>query len=161
MSSEWLYNLAGLTLTEEQMASFPNPRLEVTLHVTFKAIQAFGFLGFWLFGPLIHFFSTSEAGIAALATSNGLNGVLVGLVVGPIMSLVRLSTQTEDAILDRCKRLRRNRMQLKVDRGFVVGSVAGVLAGLVLGHPRVGFLLGMCFGVIAGALISGKGAKSK
>ena len=160
MSSQWLRNHTGATLTDAEFADVPSPRVELTVHVTMKTVQALGLLGTVLVGPLVavaRSSSRSAAGVARLSAKSGKIGATIGLLIGVPLTMARMRTLDDDAVVDRCFRLRHNRGQVRVDRASAVGAVAGGLVGAVtsLSVPY-GALLGMSGGILAMAVYNNK-----
>ena len=60
------------------------------------------------------------------AYSCGVQGLVCGAVMGPLMAYSRLRTQPLVSIYDRAYRLRYNRNQLTVDRYSILGTMMGV-----------------------------------
>ena len=154
MSVPWLKNLLGFALTDQEQNQIPYPRLEVTIHVTCKAIQAFVVLGACLIAPISVVLSSDTIGLVEIAsrmTSYGRTAIMIALFVGPLVTYLRLmSAKKEEEVTDRCYRLRKNRVQLRVDRGTLVGVLAGYsLASLGL-LPSIMF--GITIGIPAGIL---------
>ena len=156
LGSAYFKNLVGFKLTDAEMETIPQPRLELITHVTIKDIQAFGLLGTFLIGPLVAVArkpSRNAAGVTRLATRCGKFGALLGVVAGPAMSIAKMKSLDEDAIRDRCYRLRMNRNQVRVDQASIVGVATGATLGVVTGQGPVFLaLLGMNGGVIAAAI---------
>ena len=156
---EYVKNHLGMKLSDDEMASVPYPVTELTTHVTIKDVQAFGLLGTLLFGPINALRSPATrnlAGLAAKCTKAGRIGVIVGLVAGPAMTYAKVRSLDEDAIVDRCYRLRNNRGQVRVDQASIIGGVAGVVVGMSQANPALGFLLGMSSGVLGAAVYNAK-----
>jgi Protein of unknown function (DUF1757) len=167
MSLTWFKNMAGLTLTDEEMRDIPRPYTELTVHVTEKCIQAFGLLGTCVVGPLSAVARASTrnaAGLGSQALKCGKWGVVVGVVAGPLMTYSRLKSANADvdSVYDRCYRLRLNRGQVRVDQAATVGALGGVISAVPLGgSPLFGALLGMSGGIVAMAVYNNSGASSK
>lgn len=154
MSLQWAKNMAGLSLDDKEMKNIPYPTTELGLHVTLKTVQAFGIIGTVVIGP-IKGFRGPPGSLKRQMTRFGKWGVILGLVTGPALTYGRLSSINfdENGIYDRCYRLRHNRHQVRVDRGSLVGFVAG--AGLFPALkmcPVLGSLVGMSTGVLAMAV---------
>lgn len=132
MSWSWFKNLAGFNLPEAELNSIPHPYAELTVHVTIKTVQAFGLLGTCVVGPLVALTSSSTrngAGVASSATKCGKWGAVAGLVAGPLMTYGRLQSAKadEEAVYDRCYRLRYNRDQVDLASLFH-GQSASLIA---------------------------------
>lgn len=154
-SISWLKNHGGLTLTDKEFEDIPNPKLELITHVTIKFVQAFGLLGTCLIGPVAAVSRSSTrntAGLTRLMSKCGTRGAALGLVVGPLATFARMRSLEEDAITDRCYRLRRNRNQVRVDQASILGGVGGSAVAAMTGSsvPFVG-VLGMTAGVLVAA----------
>lgn len=151
---EYLKNHMGMKLSDEEMAKIPYPFPELATHVTIKDIQAFGLIGTCIVGPILAVKNTSTrnmAGLAVKCTKAGRVGVILGLFAGPAMTFLRVKNETEEAIEDRCYRLRHNRNQVRVDQASIVGGLAGSAVGMTMANPTLGFLVGMSSGVIGAA----------
>lgn len=150
MSLPWAKNMVGISLTDEEMKDIPNGVAELGVHVTMKTVQAFGLIGTLVIAPISTF--RGRGTFARQATKFGKWGVALGLVVGPALTYGRLQSIKfdEKGVYDRCYRLRHNYNQVRVDRGSIVGAVAGAGLFPVLGScPVLGSLVGMSTGVIA------------
>ena len=158
MGSIYLKNRMGSALTDDEMKDIPNPKTELTIHVTTRVVQAFGLLSTVLIGPLAAIRKAETrnlAGVARKVKTCGKYGVLLGVVVGPGLAAARMSSFEFDAdkIYDRCYRLRNNQNQRRVDQSFVVATPAGALAAAATGSsPILGALLGMTGAVFAVAV---------
>ncbi|ELT93421.1 hypothetical protein CAPTEDRAFT_228764 [Capitella teleta] len=145
--SQAIMNLVGRPLTGQQLSEVKNPRIEVALHVALKLIQTFTFFGVCIVAPALYFFTTtSSLGFVTLAAKSGWNAIPVGLVLGPLMSKVRLSNQTDEQVVERCHRLRKNGVQLGIDRGCLAGALTGAMLGVPFGVFKFGLLVGLLVG---------------
>ncbi|ESO06797.1 hypothetical protein HELRODRAFT_170818 [Helobdella robusta] len=165
MGSLWLQNLVGFQLSEDEMKDIPYPKVELNTHVTFKCVQVFGIFGTAL-GPLVALLNPKKRNVQALISSStkfGKYGVILGCFLGPAMTFARLNSinASDESIYDRCYRLRYNRNQVKVDRGFVFGATSGVvLFPLIFKKcPIFGGLTGMTLGVISAVVYNANIAK--
>ncbi|KAK2190424.1 hypothetical protein NP493_80g03052 [Ridgeia piscesae] len=153
MGSIYLKNRMGTELTDEEMKDIPNPKTELTIHVTTRVVQAFGLLSTVLIGPLAAVAKAETrnlAGIARKVKTCGKYGVLLGFVIGPGMTVARMNSLDADGIYDRCYRLRNNENQRRVDQSFVVATPAGAVVAAATGSsPILGALLGMTGAVFA------------
>jgi hypothetical protein len=152
MSLTWAKNHAGFSLSDKEMKDIPYPTAELGIHVTLKTVQAFSLIGTLIIGPIKGYRAGS---LTKQMTRFGKWGVVLGLATGPAMTYARLNSINfdENGIYDRCYRLRHNRSQVRVDRGSIVGMVAG--AGLFPALrmcPVLGSLVGMSTGVLAMAV---------
>lgn len=144
--------MLGFNLSDKQMEDIPYPKLELTTHVTIKTVQAGGVIGSCLVAPVsaaIRPDTRNWAEIQQRMAIYGKNGMIVGLILGPFFSMMRLrSIETDDAVRDRCYRLRRNRSQVRVDQGSILGALAGVG---VVAHGSFGdFANSLWFGAVVG-----------
>lgn len=147
MSVQWLQNMLGSTLSEKELKLIPYPRLELVLHVAIKALQAFVFIGSCIVAPLSVLLSADSRNwteVQSRMVTYGRNCILLALFIGPLMMYMRIRNAKEDAVLDRCYRLRKNRVQLHIDRATILGVAAG------LGLTAVGIFSSAMFGVVAG-----------
>lgn len=156
MSSEWAKNMAGMTLTDEQMEKIPNPKLELYIHVTTKTVQAFGLLGTILVGPIsacVKKETRNWPGVKNKMTRMGRGGLVLGLVTGPLMTYMKIKNETDPyKIWDRCYRLRHNRGQVRVDQDSVLGAIGGAGIGAATGSGAMfGGLAGMSTGILFAA----------
>jgi len=160
MSWPWFKNHVGLSLDEQQMKDIPNPTAELIVHVTLKDVQAFGLIGTLIVGPISALRRPETRNLLGLRrrmTRCGLAGVAVGLVAGPLMTYARIYNQSEEAVVDRCYRLRHNRGQVRVDQASLVGLLGGGgLSIAVKKCPMFGGLIGMCAGIIGMAVYNHK-----
>ena len=157
MGTKFVLNLVGVPLGEKDMATIPYPLTEMHIHVTTKTVQAGGLLGTLLAAPI----STAVTGPHDMATlksraeSYGRYGVMLGLVVGPLMTYNRLRDAETPAVWDRCYRLRYNYNQRRVDRLALVGAAAGFMAARSLQDSgALGALVGMSSGCILAAVLN-------
>lgn len=144
--------MLGFKLNDKQMEDIPFPKLELTTHVTIKTVQAGGQLGMCLVAPIsasIRPDTRNWAEIQQRMAIYGKNGVIVGLILGPFLTMMRLrSIESDDAVRDRCYRLRRNRNQVRVDQGSILGALAGYG---VVAHGSFGdFANSLLFGSVVG-----------
>lgn len=164
MSSQWLKNFTGSSLSDEEMQNIPNPNTELILHVSIKTMQAGGILGTLVVAPLRWMFAKecrSMATLRARMTRFGRNGVLIGAALGP--GVTWMATRKEDdpyKIWDRCYRLRYNRNQVRVDQASFIVAAGGAAAGaFTTGGPMLGGVMGMIAGVLGAAFYNSKIAK--
>ena len=160
MSIPWAKNLLGFTLSDQEFEDIPYPRAELTAHVTIKDVQAFGLLGSLLIAPISAAVKKNTRNwpeIKSRMARYGRNGMLLGLVTGPFMTYMRLrSVETEEAVWDRCYRLRKNRGQVRVDQASLVGAVAGMASASFSASASTMFggVVGMSSGIILAAIVN-------
>lgn len=165
MSLPWLKNMLGVTLSDEEMENIPYPKFELITHVTIKDVQAFGLLGSLFIAPISAMVKKQNRNwpeIKSRMGRYGRNGMILGLITGPLMTYFRLrSIKTEEEVIDRCYRLRRNLDQVRVDQASVVGGVAGAgLATFSAGTSAMfGGVVGMSSGIILAAIYNGRQEK--
>ena len=165
MGTKWATNLYFPTkLTDAQMQQIPAPRIEMNIHITYKTIEAGTILGLGIIGPITALIRKKP--VLAGALKGGRYGALVGLVVGPCLNYMKFRGETsEDAIWDRCYRLRMHRGQVRVDRMVTWAAIGGSAAAAYLGSGIVnGGVVGIFVGTISMALynmIIMKGDKTK
>lgn len=84
----------------------------------------------------------------------GSQGLIAGIIMGPVLSHMRLRTQPAVSIYDRAYRLRYNFNQVRTDRFTMLGSLVGAGTAFYLGEPmKQGAFFGLCGGcVMAGIL---------
>lgn len=147
MSVPWLKNVLGLTLTEKELKLIPYPRVELTIHVAFKAVQAFVIIGACIVAPLSAALSADTRNwteVHSRMASYGKICSILALFLGPLLTYVRIRNAKKEAVLDRCIRIRKNRVQLRVDRAAALGVIAG------LGISALGLISSAMFGVVVG-----------
>ena len=131
MSTQWLKNMLGLTLTEEEQKYIPYPRLELTIHVTCKAIQTFVVIGTCLLVPISVMWSAearSWTEVQGRMASYCKTAIMLALFLGPLVTYLRIrNAKKEEEVTDRCYRLRKNRLQVVIDRGTILGATTGVV----------------------------------
>ncbi|THD21854.1 hypothetical protein D915_007312 [Fasciola hepatica] len=157
MGSLWLKNLLGMGLTEEQYGNIPHPRVELFIHVAYRAVQGTSFLGAFVVAPLVTLGKGPRnlQALSARCRSYAVYGALPGLVLGPCMYFGRMRGQPEEGYFDRCYRLRHNKNQVRVDRFSIGGAAAGTLLCTVSTYrPIEGLIFGMLGGVITAAVLN-------
>ena len=161
MSVPWLKNMLGVSLSDEEMENIPYPKFELITHVTIKDVQAFGLLGSLFIAPISAMAKKQNRNWPEIKNRMGRygrNGMILGLITGPLMTYGRLrSIKTEEEVIDRCYRLRRNLGQVRVDQASFVGGVAGAgLASFSAGTSAMfGGVVGMSSGIILAAIYNG------
>ena len=152
MSIQWVKNMLGSTLTENEMKDIPSPRLELTIDITIKAVQAFGLLGSIVIGTVYSFMAEDSRAWLEIMTAFGRNGMILGMVFGPIMTFLRMLNRGEHEWIDRCYRLRKNQNQKHIAQASILGVTCGV--GLVMlgiiSSTALGCVMGLLGGVILG-----------
>lgn len=156
MGSEWLANMRGAHLSDDKMKEIPHPKAELTIHVTTKTIQAGGLLG-TVIATVACAAKKETRNLAAIrgkVTRFGRNGVLIGAVLGPVLTYMRVRNEEDPyKTWDRCYRLRHNKNQVRVDQASVVGAVTGAAAGAGVGGGALfGGLTGMVMGIFTAAI---------
>jgi hypothetical protein len=58
-------------------------------------------------------------------TSKGTGGLILGMAVGPILTMYLMRNEDDYKIWDRCYRLRNSKNQVRVDQDSVIGAVVG------------------------------------
>ncbi|VDP00053.1 unnamed protein product [Soboliphyme baturini] len=154
MSVPFLKNFLGIRCTDYELLRVPYPRLELTVHVTFKTVEAGTLIGSLIFGPV----KALVDGESPLQTAliYGAKGALVGLAIGPVLSAIRLMKLNKVQVYDRCYRLRFNRSMLNLDRAALFGAVVGVGVG-----GPAGFVIGVDLAMISGMFSYFAFAKNK
>ena len=153
MVGQLFSTLAGCSLTEEQLRDIPYPKFELTIHVTTKTTQALAIIAGGVIAPVVHLIKRNKDSYTLYnrCYKYGCRGFLVGFALGPALTIMRCSNQSEESIYDRCYRIRRNDNQMRVDRLSILGALAGAglirFAGAQVGK---GLLLGYSSGCIAG-----------
>lgn len=164
MGSEWLANMRGANLSDEALQRIPYPKTELTTHVTIKTIQAGGLLGMLIFAPVATSLKKETRNMATLKTKMtrfGRNGVIFGVVMGPLLTFMKIRSEEDPyKVWDRCYRLRNNRGQVRVDQASILGAAGGAAVGAVSGGGALfGGLLGMVSGVLGAAIYNGAADK--
>ena len=88
MSSNYIKNLVGFNLSEDQMQHVTHPGGELWTHIAFKFLQTGAILGFCFIAPTIQCFKGPRTfpDMAAAALRGGAIGSAVGLAVGPVLA---------------------------------------------------------------------------
>ena len=144
----------GSKLTDEQMKQTTYPKSELIMHVALRSVLTFDVLGL-LVGSSVGLFSDQKLSVntaIARAENYAAWGILIGLCMAPVMTVLRLKLvkANEDAVKDRVIRLRQNRNQVRIDRGLVVGAIWGSFFSSVLGQSST---FGVEIGLIAGVVV--------
>ncbi|KRX21763.1 hypothetical protein T07_5325 [Trichinella nelsoni] len=127
MSLTFFKNFLGIHCTDFEMLQVPNPKIELIIHVTMKAIEAGVLIGSLLF-PLDDAFKNDGGNWAEIQRSfvrGGIAGGAAGLLFGPILGFIRASRLSDAEVFDRSYRLRFNTFQLNLDRAFLLASAFG------------------------------------
>ena len=146
-------NFAGMTLTDDKMKEITCPRTEVMFHVTCKTAQTGALLGAMVCGPLqsLHEKRYDIDNLRQKAFACGKQGLMAGLIMGPLLAHLRLRTQNSVTIYDRAYRLRYNFNQVRTDRFSILGSLVGAGAAMYLGQElQQGVVFGLCGGLHPG-----------
>ena len=150
----YLLNWWGITLNDEQMKDVSFPRLEVYSHVTMKCVQTAAIMGTGVIGPVqcLQEGKYDAKSLQERSFQCGKQGLLCGLLLGPVLAHLRLHNQQAITIYDRAYRLRYNFNQVRADRFSVLGSLAAAGAAYYMGeNPQQGALFGFAGGcVLAG-----------
>ena len=153
MSVPWLKNMLGFSLTEKELKEIPYPKVELTMHIVIKAVQAFGFLGSILVATVYAFMSDDSRSWLEIMIAFGRNGMILGLVLGPVMTYLRMRGRGEPEYLDRCYRLRKNRVQVHIDQASICGVVCGAgMACMGFVSTPFGCVVGLLCGIFLGII---------
>jgi len=150
MSWPWLKNTYLTTVTgplsEDEMKDIPYPVVEVGVHITQRTIEAGSLIGVLAAAAyrLAKFGATDKLAVRMTTKRIAGGGALLGVFVGPVITIARMSTQSEEAIYDRCYRLRNNRGQVAAD---YFATPPGIVGGVVRGAS--GFAWGTIAGLVA------------
>nr|CAH8875458.1 unnamed protein product [Trichobilharzia regenti] len=154
MGSLWLRNIFGYRLSESELQNVPYPKTELLLHVGLRTTQVSCLFGAVVCAPVATILSTPRTfrrftlRFAKYATY----AVLPGVALGPVLMYIRLHDQPDEAIYDRCYRLRCNKHQLRVDRFAYIGLIWGGIAGFASRvRPLETSVVGMVLGSITAA----------
>ena len=159
---QYCRNMFGERLSDEEMQVIKYAKGELYYHVMLKDVQAFAFLGMCIVAPAVQMIRGPRtfAALQATAIKYGKVGAVLGIPAGAGMMYMRERGANIDAdgFYDRAYRLRKNRNQVRVDRGTYVGTIAGVAGALGMGAPiSSGAVVGMVAGTVLGGLYnSGK-----
>jgi hypothetical protein len=155
MKFQWTRNMAGQSLTDDEMRVIKYPLCELTVHVTTKTVQACALLGMVAIGPAIRLIKGPRTlgAVADTAIKAGKIGALIGLPLGPAMTYGKVSggKADDDGIYDRCYRLRYNRNQVRTDRLSYLGAIGGAAGAFAMGSP---ISSGAVVGLVGGTLLS-------
>merc|ERR1712179_480460 len=102
-----------MKITDTQMEDIPYPKTELYIHVITKFVQGFALLGTTVVGPIVAL--ARKQPVAATAFRYGTRGGLIGgPPVGIAATYAKLRTvEDEEAVKDRCYRLRLNEGQMR------------------------------------------------
>ena len=143
--------MLGFSLSDKDSQDIPYPKLELTGHVVVKSVQGFGLIGSCMVAPISAAVKPENRNwqeIHNRMALYGRNGMVLGLCVGPLLSIMRLrSYETEEEVRDRCYRLRRNRNQVRVDQLSALGAGGGAAA---TAHGAFGYSSNIMFGCVVG-----------
>lgn len=152
----YFMNFAGLTLNDDKMKQISCPRAEVMFHVTCKTAETAALMGGCVIGPIqcLQEGKYDYETMRQRAYKCGVQGLIAGAIMGPVLSHMRLRTQPAVSIYDRAYRLRYNFNQVRTDRFTMLGSLVGTGAAFYMGEElKQGAFFGMCGGcVLAGVL---------
>ena len=154
---QYCRNLLGEQLSDEEMQVVKYSKGELYYHVMLKDVQAFAFLGMCLVAPAVQLIRGPRnlAALQATAIKYGKVGAVLGVPAGAAMMYLRARGGSIDAdgFYDRAYRLRKNRNQVRVDRGTYLGTAAGIAGALGMGASvSSGAVVGMVAGTVLGGL---------
>ena len=131
MSLTWAKNIAGLSLSDEELKDIPRPKVELTMHVTTKFVELCAVSGTLIIGPvaaLVRKESRNRAGAMRLSAKCGKGGVMLALLLGPLMTWMKMrGSEGTEPFYDRCYRLRNNLNQVRTDRAAYGGAIGGAV----------------------------------
>lgn len=113
----------------------PYPGVVLTTHVTTRTAQVGAAAG-----TLVGIVQAFRHSSSILSYSR--NGMLLGIVLGPLMTAGRSMSLDKDGIIDRGYRLKHNVGQRNVDIGSAAGFLLSGLAFRSLGAGAIGLALG-------------------
>ena len=153
---QYCRNMLGEKLDEEEMQTIANSKGEMYYHVMLKDVQALAFLGMVFVAPAVQMIRGPRTLSAVLATSlkYGKVGAVLGVPAGALMMYQREKGAEidEDGFNDRAYRLRRNRNQVRVDRGSYLGALVGIGGAIGMGAAlSSGAIAGMVGGTMLAA----------
>lgn len=153
----YVRNMLGERLSDEDMQNIKHSRAELYFHVVLKDVQAFAFLGMCVVAPAVQMIRGPRnfAALQATAIKYAKVGAVIGVPAGFAMTYMRgrSADMDDDGFYDRCYRLRKNRNQVRVDRGTYLGTIAGAAGALGMGAPvSSGAVVGLVAGTILGGL---------
>eukprot|EP00794_Sanderia_malayensis_P003300 gene3300-3783_t len=152
---EYLRNTLGAKLSDEDMQTIRHSHMEMYYHVMLKDVQAFALLGMVVIAPAVQMIRGPRtwSAVQSTALKYGKVGAVLGVPAGFLMMYQRAKgvKMDEDGYLDRCYRLRKNRNQVRVDRGSYLGAVAGVGAAVGMGASLSS---GAVAGLVGGTILA-------
>lgn len=154
---QYFRNLLGEQMSDEEMQIIKHSKAELYFHVMLKDVQAFAFLGMCVIAPAVQMIRGPRtfAAFQSTAIKYGKVGAALGVPAGVIMTYMRERSADidEDGFYDRAYRLRKNRNQVRIDRGTYLGTMAGVAGALGMGASiSSGAVVGMVAGTVLGGL---------
>lgn len=165
MKFQWTRNMAGQTLSDEEMSVIAYPLQELIVHVTTKTIQACAILGI-VIGPVVRLARGPRTlgALSGAAVKAAKVGALIGVPMGPAMTYMRIqgAKVDDEGLYDRCYRLRYNRNQVRTDRFAYLGTIGGAAGALAMGGPlTTGVVMGLVSGTILGGVYNTATAEKK
>ena len=153
---QYFRNMLGENLSDEEMQVIKHGKGELYYHVMLKDVQAFALLGMVIIGPAVQMIRGPRnlAAVQATAIKYGKCGAVLGIPAGAFMMYMRERGANIDAdgYYDRAYRLRKNRNQVRVDRGSYLGALAGVGGALGMGASVSS---GAVVGMVGGTILAG------
>ena len=154
---QYCRNMLGEQLNDEDMQLISHSKAELYYHVMLKDVQAFAFLGMCFIAPVAQLIRGPRtfAALQSTAIKYGKVGAALGVPAGAAMMYMRErgGNIDSDGFYDRAYRLRKNRNQVRVDRGTYLGTVAGIAGALGMGASvSSGAVIGMVAGTVLGGL---------
>ncbi|CAJ0567177.1 unnamed protein product, partial [Mesorhabditis spiculigera] len=153
MSSYWFKNFCGLPVTDFELLKVPHPGAEFSIHVTLRSIQTGALLGSIL-GPLsTALFANTDRRfdlrtVKSQFVSGGMQGALIGAVLGPCITWYSIRNMSTVALYDKCYKLRFDNQQLWLDRTTVISGAVGALS-----NGSLGFIVGLDLALVMSNLM--------
>ena len=149
--------MLGEQLSDEEMQVINHSKAEMYYHVMLKDVQAFAFLGMCFVAPVAQLIRGPRtfAALQTTAIKYAKVGAVLGVPAGAAMMYMRERSANigDSGFYDRAYRLRKNRNQVRVDRGTYLGTAAGIAGALGMGASvSSGAVVGMVAGTVLGGL---------
>ena len=155
-SFQYFRNMLGEQLSDEEMQTIKHSKAELYYHVALKDVQAFALLGMVVVAPAVQMIRGPRtfAALQTTAVKYGKVGAVLGVPAGLLMMYGRERSLDigDEGYFDRAYRLRKNRNQVRVDRGSYLGALAGVAGAFGMGASLSS---GAVVGMVGGTILAG------
>ncbi len=152
---QYFRNTFGEKMTEEELQKINYAKYELYYHVALKDVQAFALIGMMVVAPAVRLIRgpRSWPAVQATALKYGKVGAVLGMPAGLLMMYQREKAANigDEGFYDRAYRLRKNRNQVRVDRGSYLGTLAGIGGAVGMGASLSS---GAVVGLVGGTLIA-------